>query len=398
MTSTAERMREWSGPAILSFGFRPFFFMAGLWAALAMILWVMLLSGHAVLPTAFDPVSWHAHEFLFGYLGAVMAGFLLTAVPNWTGSLPVTGWPLGGLTALWLLGRIAVAISAHLTPLSVALVDLAMPVVLVVVMGREIIVGKNWRNLPVMGLLGLHIAANALFHVEASSGNYAAGGTGARLGLAVAVMLIALVGGRIVPSFTRNWLVRRADSSLPTPPMQRFDKLALAVLAAALILWVAAPLTQAAGLALALAGVLHLMRLVRWAGHRCAAEPLVWILHVGYAFIPLGALAIAAAILIPARPSTATAEHLWTAGAIGVMTLAVMTRATLGHTGHALVAGPGTVVLYILVILAVLTRAAAGIFVADAAWMYDLSGLSWIGAFGGFALLYGPLLWRRRST
>ena len=392
MTSTAARMREWTGPAILSFGFRPFFLLAGLWATLAMMLWVMLLSGHAALPTAFDPVSWHAHEFLFGYLGAVMAGFLLTAIPNWTGSLPVTGWPLAALAALWLLGRVAVAISAHLTPLSVALLDLAMPAALAASMGREIIAGRNWRNLPVMGLLGLFIAANALFHAEAASGSYAAGGTGKRLGLAVAVMLIAVVGGRIVPSFTRNWLVRRRDATLPAPPMQRFDKLALVVLAGALILWIAAPLTQAAGLALALAGVLHLVRLVRWAGYRCAAEPLVWILHVGYAFIPLGALAVAAAILSPAGPSAATAQHLWTAGAIGVMTLAVMTRATLGHTGQAMIAGPGTLALYLLAILAVLTRVAAGIFLAHAEWLYGLSGLCWIGAFGGFAALYGPLL------
>ncbi len=396
MTSTAERMRQWSGLAILSFGFRPFFFMAGLWAALAMILWVMFLSGYAVLPTAFDPVSWHAHEFLFGYLGAVMAGFLLTAVPNWTGGLPVTGWPLGGLAALWLLGRIAVTVSAYLSPTAVALIDLAMPAVLAVSMGREIIAGKNWRNLPVMGLLVLYIAANALFHAEAASGSYAAGGTGERLGLATAIMLIALVGGRIVPSFTRNWLVRRKDTTLPAPPMQRFDKLALVVLAAALVLWITAPLTPAAGLALALAGVLHLARLVRWAGHHCAAEPLVWILHAGYAFIPLGALAIAVAILTPAGPSMATAQHLWTAGAVGVMTLAVMTRATLGHTGQVLTAGPGTLALYLLAILAVLARATAATLVADTAWMYDLSGLCWIMAFGGFAVLYGPLLWRRR--
>ena len=396
MTSTAERMREWTGSAILSFGFRPFFFMAGLWAALAMILWIMLLSGYAVLPTAFDPVSWHAHEFLFGYLAAVMAGFLLTAVPNWTGGLPVTGWPLGGLAALWLLGRIAVAVSAHLTPISVALIDLSMPVVLAAAMGREIVAGKNWQNLPVMGLLTLYIGANVLFHTEAATGNYAADGTGERLGLAAAIMLIALVGGRIVPSFTRNWLVRRADTTLPAPPMQRFDKLALVILAAALILWIAAPLTRAAGLALALAGVLHLVRLAHWAGHRCTAEPLVWVLHVGYAFIPLGALAVAAAILMPAGPGAVTAQHLWTAGAVGVMTLAVMTRATLGHTGQALSAGPGTLALYLLAILAVLTRAVAGMFVANAAWIYALSGLCWIGAFGGFAALYGPVLLHRR--
>ena len=104
-TTTAERMRAWTGPAILSFGFRPFFLMAGIWAALAMVLWVAILSGHNFLATAFDPVSWHAHEMLFGYLGAVLAGFLMTAVPNWTGRMPIVGLPLAGLASLWLLAR-----------------------------------------------------------------------------------------------------------------------------------------------------------------------------------------------------------------------------------------------------------------------------------------------------
>ena len=114
MTTSAEKIRAWKGPAILSFGFRPFFLLAGIWAALAMALWVLMLTGRDVLPTAFDPVSWHAHEFLFGYLSAVLAGFLLTAVPNWTGRLPIVGWPLAALVALWAAGRAAVAISVLL--------------------------------------------------------------------------------------------------------------------------------------------------------------------------------------------------------------------------------------------------------------------------------------------
>ena len=121
MTSAAEQMRTWRGPAILTFGFRPFFFGAGVWAALAITLWIPMLSGDLTLPTAFDPVSWHAHEFLFGYVAAVIAGFLLTAVPNWTGRLPIVGWPLGALFTLWLIGRLAVAASLYLPPIAVAL-------------------------------------------------------------------------------------------------------------------------------------------------------------------------------------------------------------------------------------------------------------------------------------
>ena len=154
MTTTTEQMRAWTGPAILTFGFRPFFFGAAVWALLAMALWVPMLSGHLMLPTAFDPVSWHAHEFLFGYLGAVVAGFLLTAVPNWTGRLPIVGWWLGMLAGLWLVGRVVVAVSAGLPDVLVAVADLAFPVVFAALIAREIVAGKNWRNLIVLAMLG----------------------------------------------------------------------------------------------------------------------------------------------------------------------------------------------------------------------------------------------------
>ena len=162
VTSTAERMRSWSGPAVLSYGFRPFFLGAALWSALAMELWIAMLNGVATLPTALDPVSWHAHEFLFGYLGAVVAGFLLTAVPNWTGRLPIVGWPLGGLVALWVVGRLAVAFSADLPVILVAVGDLLFLVVLAAVTAREIIRGRNWRNLIMLALLGALILGNAV--------------------------------------------------------------------------------------------------------------------------------------------------------------------------------------------------------------------------------------------
>ena len=152
MTTSAQKIRTWEGPAILSFGFRPFFLFGSIWAALAMALWVVMLTGRDIVPTAFDPVSWHAHEFLFGYLSAVLAGFLLTAVPNWTGRLPIVGWPLAGLVALWAAGRVAVAVSALLPWGAVMAVDLVFPLALAAVLAREIVAGRNWKNLPCCAL------------------------------------------------------------------------------------------------------------------------------------------------------------------------------------------------------------------------------------------------------
>lgn len=396
MTSTAEQVRAWRGPVLLTYGFRPFFFGAGVWAVVAMALWVPMLSGLIALPTAFDPVSWHAHEFLFGYLGAVVAGFLLTAVPNWTGRLPIVGWRLGGLFALWILGRVAVALSAGTPPVLVALADLVFPIALAAAIAREIVEGRNWRNLVVLAMLFVLILGNAVFHWEAARGAYAAQGIGVRLGLGAAIMMVAVIGGRIVPSFTRNWLVEQRSAVLPTPPMQRFDRLALLILGLALLLWVVTPGASVTGAALLVAAALHIWRLARWAGHRTGAEPLVLVLHAGYAFVPLGALATGTAILWPGAVGAAAAQHVWMAGALGLMTLAVMTRATLGHTGNALTADAGTVAIYLLLVVSVGARFLTGPLPGLAATLYGLSGLAWIAAFGGFSTLYGRrLLWAR---
>lgn len=207
-------------------------------------------------------------------------------------------------------------------------------------------------------------------------------------------MMIAVIGGRIVPSFTRNWLARRGQGRLPVPPMQAFDRAALVALLAGLILWVVVPQAMLTGAAMMLAGGLHLVRLARWAGFRTGAEPLVAVLHAGYLFLPLGALALGAEILLPGWIGMAAAQHLWMGGAIGLMTLAVMTRATLGHTGQPLSAGAGTVILYGALVLAVLSRVVAGAWPGAASMLYATSGLAWIAGFGGFVLLYGPLLVR----
>ena len=388
MTTSAERMRAWKGPAILSYGFRPFFLFGAIWAALAMALWVVMLTGHAVLPTAFDPISWHAHEFLFGYLGAVLAGFLLTAVPNWTGRLPIVGWPLAGLVALWLAGRAVVAVSAFLPWQLVLMVDLAFPLTLAAALAREIISGRNWKNLAVLGLVLGFALANALYHLDAAGDGYPAIGLGLRLGLAVAVMLISLIGGRIVPSFTRNWLAQRRSPALPTP-FGRFDSGVLLLTFVSLLVWVKWPDHLATAAVCALAATAQAWRLSRWEGVRTGSEALVWVLHVGYAFVPLGFLAIALAIILPdLRPA---AQHVWMAGAVGLMTLAVMTRASLGHAGRPLHATRPITALYLALILAVVARFAAGGFPGQV-WILHLAACAWIAAFGGFAVLYWPIL------
>lgn len=396
--STSEQMRQWRGPAVFSFGFRPFFLFGAVWAAVAMALWIAILSGRLTLPTRFDPTSWHAHEFLFGYLGAIIAGFLLTAVPNWTGRLPVVGAQLAGLFTLWLAGRLAVATSA-VWPVGVAeTIDLLFPMALGLVILREIVVGKNWRNLVVFVLLSVFALANLLFHIDAIRGNAAAQGVGLRIGVSAVVMMISVIGGRVVPSFTRNWLVQRKAERLPAPPMQRFDKVVLVLTAVAFAGWCAAPGHLMTGAALLLAGVLHLGRLSRWQGVQTAAEPLLWVLHLGYAFVPFGAVFLGLSIVMRGEFSIAAAQHFWMAGAFGLMTLAMMTRATLGHTGQDLHAGPATLAIYLSLIGAVLARFGAALCVGFAMQFYTLSAVLWIAAFAGFAIAYGPCLMKSKPA
>ena len=389
--SSMGQMRAWRGPVLFSYGFRPFFLFAGVWAVLSMLLWIAMLAGALDLPTRFDPTSWHAHAFLFGYLSAVLAGFLLTAVPNWTGRLPLVGWPLIGLSALWVAGRIAVLISALLPQGLAAVIDLSFLLILGGVVLREILAGKNWRNLMVLGLLAAFTLANALFHLEAARHAYAAQGMGLRLGLATAIMMIAVIGGRIIPSFTRNWLVQSyGKSGLPVPPMQRFDKLVLLITLACLLIWVASPDSGIAGVGLLAIGVLHLLRLTRWRGDRTFAEPLVLVLHLSYAFIPLGAFMMGLATIGDGTRIIA-AQHLWMAGGIGGMTLAVMTRATLGHTGRSLRANRMTMLIYGTLFGSVLARFLSG---SGA----ELSGLLWIASYCGFVCCYGPYLLRSKPA
>ena len=256
----------------------------------------------------------------------------------------------------------------------------------------EIWSGANWRNLPIVGLCLLLLAGNAVFHAVAAQNGAAASGIGGRLGAAALVMLLSVIGGRVVPSFTRNWLARRGTGRLPTS-INRYDEVTLAVSGLALAGWILMPVHSFTAAGLALAGLLQAIRLLRWAGYRTFAEPLVVVLHLAYAFVPVGFLLLAAAWLTPSVPAL-VGMHAWMTGAVGLMTLAMMTRASLGHTGRELRAGRAETTIFGMALLAVLTRIAAGL--TGQTWMLDLSGLAWIGAFGLYAVAYWPVLTRPR--
>lgn len=395
MPTTAERVRTYGGPAILSYGFRPFFLLGAVWAALVVAIWLPMLGGALNLPTVFSPLEWHVHELVYGYVPAIVAGFLLTAVPNWTGRLPVTGTPLLLLVLLWVAGRLAIFLSAQIGAAAAAVIDLLFLAALGAVIAREILAGRNLHNLKVLALVGLLLAGNAVFHGE-SLLLHGGSGYGIRIGIGAAVLLITLIGGRIVPSFTRNWLARARPGRLPAP-FGHVDTATIGFGALAIVAWIAAPHAVTTAAFAAAAAVLHAVRLARWAGHRTANEPLVLVLHVAYAFVPIGFLLLAMAIATPTLVVSTGALHGWTVGAIGTMTLAVMTRASLGHTGQALSASASILFIY----LAVIAAAAARVLSAFDIWrdpLLMISATAWVMAFGGFAVTFGPLLAKPRTS
>jgi uncharacterized protein involved in response to NO len=391
--SPIPRLKAYRGPALLSYGFRPFFLLGAIYAGLAILAWLPIFNGELALSTAFGPIDWHVHEMLYGYLPAVVTGFLLTAIPNWTGRLPIQGTPLLTLVVVWLAGRAAVTFSAEIGWLPAAIIDVGFLVLVVAATAREIVVGKNWRNLRVVGLVALLLAGNIAFHLEAhfsGSAEY-----GARIGIAAVVLLLVVIGGRIIPSFTRNWLARENPGRLPAP-FARFDVAVILLSAVTLVLWTAQPSGKITAAALAAAGALHIARLARWAGDRTWRDRLVLILHVGYTFLPFGfLLAGAAAIdLVPANTGT----HAWMVGAAGTMTLAVMTRASLGHTGSALNASAMTQAIYAAVVIAALARICSSLEPAWNELLLQVSAFAWVAAFFGFAISFGPLLVRAKRA
>jgi uncharacterized protein involved in response to NO len=292
---------------------------------------------------------------------------------------------------VWAAGRVAISASAALGWILSALIDCTFLVLVLAAAGREIVAGQNWRNLKVLLPVTVLAIGNIAFHLEAHF--FGIADYSSRVAMAAVLSLVMLIGGRIAPSFTRNWLARQNPGRLPRP-FNRFDALSMTIGVLSLAIWVIIPKGAVTGAAMLLAGVLQALRLARWAGDRTVSEPLVLVLHVAYAFIPAGFVlgAVEAVDIVPSSASL----HAWMVGAVGLMTLAVMTRASLGHTGRELTAGSATQIIYAAIVVAALARVAAAIFPEWAFELLHLATLTWVAGFGGFALLYGPMLFRPR--
>ncbi len=389
-------------PTILSLGFRPFFLLGAIFAAIMIALWVPWFLGLISVPSAFPPTAWHAHELLFGFMPAIIAGFLLTAVPNWTGRPPVAGWLLGGLVALWTAGRVAIAVSTYLDPTVTAALSISFPIVLAAVIGREILAAKNRRNLKIVAvLLGLALT-DALFHYEI--GQFGRPKIAQTLAVALTLLLLMIIAGRILPFFTTNWLKQNRAGALPSA-FGRFDIVAMLASSTALLAWVAlsqiettAPWVRPlVGSVMIAAAAINFLRQARWTPHRTFAEPLLAILHIAYVFVGLGFLLLGLGVLRDNYEFATAGLHAWTSGAIGTMMLAVMTRVSRGHTGRALTAPAGTVVLYVAILVATGARIAAGLNPEATFVFLPIAGVAWVVAFGGFAILYGGMLTSPRA-
>ncbi|PHQ69685.1 MAG: short-chain dehydrogenase [Sneathiella sp.] len=388
------RLKDYQGPALLSYGYRPFFFFGSLYAGVSIILWLPLFYGELSLTSEFAVVDWHIHEMFFGFLSAVITGFLFTAIPNWTGRMPIRGLPLLFLVLLWVTGRVAVTVSTYIGWFPAMILDLLFLSAILAVLLNEIIAGKNWKNLIVLLPVSLLLAANTGFHLEVHY--FDLSDVSRRLAMAAAISLIMLIGGRIIPSFTRNWLVRNNPGRMPVPP-NRFDLTAIIIAVVALGFWTATGLTLITGALMLLAAVVHFIRLCRWSGYRTLKDPLVLVLHLSYLFIPVGFTLLGLAAFFPDFLSPLAGIHALGTGAVGSMTLSVMLRATLGHSGRPVQAGRRANVIFALIFLAAILRIAAEFDIDQYGLLLNVSALAWFLAFVGFGITFAPLFLKKTT-
>jgi len=372
--------------ALLAKGFRPFFLLAALAAAVLLPLWLLVLAGVVHPATHFDPVSWHAHEMVFGFTTAVIAGFLLTAVGNWTRRETATGGSLGLLCALWLAGRVVMS-SSVLRPGAVAVVDLAFLPALMIVLARPLLASNNRRNFVMLGVLAALFATNVMTHLDALGGAPGWQRRGVMVAIDVVVVLMLLITGRVVPMFTRNATKRDDIRSLP-----KLDALAvgmMAVLTAIDAFMTPAPLVLA--IIAAVAAVLATARAARWGSLHTLSQPLLWILHAGYFWIPIG-LALRAAGAIDGGVHGLMATHALTAGAIGSLTLGMMARVSLGHTGRPLVASRPVAAAFVMITIGAALRVVAPLFSEHYLRTLAVGGGLWATAFVVYAIAYAKIL------
>jgi uncharacterized protein involved in response to NO len=373
-------------------GFRPFFLLAGVDSIAVVATWLLAFYRPQAWPeTAILPMYWHAHEMLFGFVAAAMAGFLLTAVPNWTGRGPYAGKPLIALTLIWLAGRIALLPVLDVPRSAAAAIDLLFFPALVAALAPPLIRARKVRNMAFLVLLSALFLANLIFHL----GVLGIVPAGEHIGLGIAAdivcVLIVVVGGRIIPAFTKGALARTDIRSEPL-----LEYAAIGSILAALLADLTVPLSPVNGAVALLAGIIQAARLSQWRGHRALHAPLLWVLHLGYAWLAVG-LMLKGIWFLFAAGFAEKWMHALTIGAFATMILAVMTRASLGHTGRALVA-PGPMVYgYLLVSLAAVVRVfGPAILPENYDQIVGLAGSLWIAAFAVFLVVYAPMFLRPR--
>jgi uncharacterized protein involved in response to NO len=372
---------------IFSNGFRPMFTLVALQALLALGGWLAFWNGWLAAPeTLGTPLLWHGHEMLFGFVGAAIGGFLLAAVANWTGRRPVHGGALVLLVLCWLLARAVAWLGADWPALFNALAASLYWVVLAILFGRELIASGNRRNLKVLVLIGLFTLFSLAFHLQ-----WLAPLDILHLTLVLVLMLLTLIGGRITPAFTRNWLNRQSPTPERLPAaFGPLDTAAAVMTAISGLVWVFWPQSMAAAVLLALAGGLQLVRVLRWCGWQTRSEPLLWVLHLGYGWIGIGQLLLAGGSV--GFWLSSAGLHALTIGAMGGMIMAVASRAALGHTGRALESTPILTLAFVSLHLAALTRIVAALWPAVMPPLITLSALLWLLAFALFSWRYLPIL------
>lgn len=390
--------------AFFSYGFRPFFLGASIYAAFAMSAWLTWIAIHAAnasltwMTIKGAPHVWHAHEMVFGFGLAALAGFLLTAVPNWTGATPLAGRSLMILFSFWVLGRVAMLSSAFLPAPVVAAVDLAFIPMLGLHVAQQLFIRPQPRNTVFIALLAALFVANVAYHLSAAQIIDTDPTAGMRAGVLVLMLIIVIIGGRIVPAFTHNYLQRALPAAKSPLRSARLDIIALVTTLAFAVLALASPYDTVVAIAAGLAALANATRLAGWRGLDTLASPIVAVLHVGYLWIVIGQ-AVWSVAAATGLVSEVAALHALSTGAVGTMVLAVMSRASLGHTGRPLIAPTPIAMSYVLVSVAALLRT-FGTAIAPTHYntVMLVSGLAWIGAFTLFAIVYFPILTERRPV
>jgi uncharacterized protein involved in response to NO len=375
---------------VFAYGFRSSFLLAGVGAMLLVPLWALSFVAGTPLGSAWPPMLWHAHEMLFGFVASAMAGFLLTAVPSWTGQKGSTGAPLVVLASLWLTARVLIASSSLWPAVLIAAIDLAFLPTLGILVAKPLLSSRN-RNTKLLAVLGLFWLTDLVFQIGLIRHDAPLALQALKVGIDIVLVLVTVIGGRLVPSFTSSSL-RPLGLQDAVHNRTSLSGLAIAGMIAVTLSDIVWPESRIAGAVAGVAAGLQATRLLQWATWRTLRQPIVWVLHLSYAWLPVG-LALKAIALLSGAAFAAFWLHALTIGALATMILAVMTRASLGHTGRALIVDPWITVAYLLLTAAALVRVfGLSAFRMNYPMVIIWSALFWTIAFALFVVVYAPIL------